>query len=234
MPAPVTFLCTTALKSTLDLMLQQFERASGYKIDVSYGPSARLTKRIAEGETADAAVLTGPGFDEMVKLGKVVAASRLPIARSATMLGVKKGTPHPDISTVEKFKQAMLDAKSLAYSGPGAGASGAHAAKVMERLGIVETMKAKTVLGPGGPAGLIGNFLVRGDAEIGIQQDAELMSVPGVDIVGPLPGEIGLVTEFVYGAHTGATDIAATRALGEFLRAPATFAMMKEKGLTPV
>lgn len=233
MPAPITFLCTTALKSTLDLMLQQFERASGIKVDVNYGPSAQLTNRIAGGEAADAVVLTGTGFDEMAALGKVDPSSRLPLVRSATMIGVKKGTPCPDISTVEKFKQAMLDAKSIAYSGPGAGASGAHAAKVMERLGIVAAMKRKTVLGPGGPAGLIGNYLVRGDAEIGIQQDAELMSVPGVEIVGPLPAELGLVTEFVFGAHTGVTNAAAARALGEFLRTPATLAMMKEKGLTP-
>ncbi len=142
----------------------------------------------------------------MAKLGKVTPASRLAIARSATMLAVKQGTPRPDISTVEKFKQAMLDAKSVAYSGPGAGSTGAHMAKVVEQLGIAEALKRKTILGPGGPAGLIGNYLVRGEAEIGIQQDSELMAVPGVDIVGPLPGEIGLVTEFVFGVHTGARD----------------------------
>jgi len=89
------------------------------------------------------------------------------------------------------------------------------------------------VLGPGGPAGLIGNYLLRGEAEIGIQQDSELMSVPGIDIVGPLPGEIGLVTEFVFAIHTEARDQAAASALGEFLRAPATRDVMKAKGLTP-
>ena len=103
----------------------------------------------------------------------------------------------------------------------------------LEQLGIAEAMKPKIVLGPGGPAGLIGNYLVRGEAEIGIQQDSELMSVPGVDIVGPLPGEIGLVTEFVFGIHTGARDPPPRRRWGEFLRAPATRAMMKAKGLTP-
>ena len=110
------------------------------------------------------------------------------------MVAVEKGTPRPDISTLEKFKQAMLEAKSLAISGPGGGASGAHVAKVLEQLGIADAIKPKTMLGPGGPAGLIGNYLVRGEAEIGIQQDSELMAVPGVDIVGPLPAEIALTS----------------------------------------
>jgi molybdate transport system substrate-binding protein len=149
------------------------------------------------------------------------------------MVGVKQGTPRPDISTVEKFKEALLQAKSLAYSGPGAGASGAHAAKVIEELGIAGAMKPKTLLGPGGPAGLIGNYLVRGEAEIGIQQDAELMAVPGVDIVGPLPPGIGLTTEFVFGIHTATTNGAGSKALGEFLRTADVRAVMKAKGLTP-
>jgi molybdate transport system substrate-binding protein len=228
--ATIKFLCSTALKSSLDELLSQFEHAM---VEPSYGPSAQLTKRLAGGEASDAVVLTGPGFDEMAKLGKVVAASRLVLARSATMVAVKKGAARPDISTLEKFKQALLAAKSIAYSGPGAGVSGAHIAKVMEQLGIADQMKPKTVLGPGGPNGLIGNYLVRGEAELGIQQDSELMAVPGVDIVGPLPPEIALTTEFVFGVHTGATDAAAAKALGAFMCAPVTRAKMKEKGVTP-
>jgi molybdate transport system substrate-binding protein len=227
--ATIRFLCSTALKSSLDELLAAFE----HRVEPSYGPSAQLTKRLAEGEAADAVVLTGPGFGEMATLGKVTPASRLTIARSATMLAVKQGTPRPDISTVETFKQAMLNARSLAFSGPSAGASGAHVAKVLERLGIAEAMKPKIVLGPGGPAGLIGNYLVSGEAEIGIQQDSELMSVLGVDIVGPLPAEIGLTTEFVFAVHTSAGDASAAKALGEFMRTPAARATMKQKGLTP-
>ena len=104
---------------------------------------------------------------------------------------------------------------------------------MIEQLGIADAMKPKTVLGPGGPAGLIGNYLVRGEAEIGIQQDSELMAVPGVDIIGPLPAGIGLITDFVFGIHTGASDEGAGKALGEFLRSPAVRAVMKDKGLTP-
>ncbi len=229
----ISFLCTTALKSTLDTMLAQFERAAGCTVDVSYGPSARLVTRLNDGEAADAAVLTGPGFDAMAKAGKVDAATRLPIARSATMVAVKKGTAKPDIATPEQFKQALLSARSIAYSGPGAGASGAHIAKVVEQLGIAEAIRPKTVLGPGGPEGLIGNYLVRGEAEIGIQQDSELMSVPGVEIVGPLPAGFALTTEFVFGVRTNCAHAGVAKALGQFLRSPTMLAAMTDKGLTP-
>lgn len=163
----------------------------------------------------------------------MAAASRRTIARSVTLVAVKKGTPHPDISTVERFRQSMLDARSVVYSAPGSGATGAHMIDVMNRLGIAGAMGGKTTLGPGGPAGLIGHYLMRGEAEIGFQQDSELMAFPDLDIVGPLPGELGLVTEFVFGVHTGANDAETARALGGFLRSPAHVAVMRDKGLTP-
>jgi molybdate transport system substrate-binding protein len=233
MPATIRLLCTTALKTTIDELMPAFERDTGHKLVAAYGPSAQLTKRLTDGEPADAVVLTGPGLDEMTKLGKVAAASRIDIASSQTMVAVKQGTPKPDISTVEAFKQAMLAAKSIAYSGPGSGASGAHVAKVFEHLGIADAVRSKAVLGPGGPAGLIGNYLVRGKAEIGMQQDAELMMVPGVDIVGPMPPGIGLTTVFAFGITTAAADGGAGRALGPFLRTPAARALLQAKGLKP-
>jgi molybdate transport system substrate-binding protein len=226
-------ICTTALKTTIEDVQAQFERQTGRALEALYGPSAQLTKRLTQGEPADIVMLTGPGIEEMIAAGKVVAGSGIALASSQTMVGVKKGTPRPDISTVEKFKQAMLNAKSIAYSGPGAGASGAHIAKIFADLGIIERTKSKTVLGPGGPAGLIGNYLVRGEAEIGMQQDAELMMVPGVDIVGPLPPGLELTTTFVFGVHSAAQDGGAGKVLGPFLRTLAARAVMKAKGLTP-
>ena len=106
-------------------------------------------------------------------------------------LAVQKGAARPDISSAAKFKEALLAAKSLGMSNPvGGGQSGANLVKIFDKLGITEAMKAKAVYGPGGPAGLIGNFLVRKEVEIGIQQLPELMAVPGIDIVGPLPPDI--------------------------------------------
>src|SRR5262249_47269689 len=161
---------------------------SGHKIAFSFGPSTRIAKQVADGETNDVAIVTAKGIDDLIKQGRIVAGSRVDLARSPMALAVQKGAPKPDISTPEKFKQAMLNAKSLGMSNPvGGGASGAILARIFDQLGLAGQMKGKLTFGPGGPAGLIGNFLVRKEVEIGIQQLPELMAVPGIDIVGPLP-----------------------------------------------
>jgi molybdate transport system substrate-binding protein len=145
---------------------------------------------------------------------------------------VQKGAPKPDISTADTFKQAMLAAKSLAMSNPvGGGTSGAVLARAFERLGITDAMKPKTVYGPGGPAGLIGNFLLRKEVEVGIQQIPELLAVPGIDIVGPLPDGIQSVTVFSAGVSTGAKDPNAAKALTKFLASADAAAVMRAKGM---
>jgi molybdate transport system substrate-binding protein len=145
---------------------------------------------------------------------------------------VQKGAPKPDISTAEKFREAMLNAKSLGMSNPvGGGQSGAILAKAFERLGITEQMKPKLVFGPGGPAGLIGNFLVRREVEIGIQQIPELMAVSGIDIVGPLPPGIQQVSMFSAGISTAAQNADGGKALIAFLGTPGAVTVIKSKGM---
>ncbi len=113
----------------------------------------------------------------------------------------------------------------------GAGQSGANLIKIFEKLGIAEAMKAKSIYGPGGPAGLIGNFLVRKEAEIGIQQLPELMAVPGVDIVGPLSSDIQLMTVFCAALSTSAKNSDGAKKLIQFLTTPEAVGAMKSKGL---
>jgi molybdate transport system substrate-binding protein len=147
-------------------------------------------------------------------------------------LAVQKGAPKPEISTPEKFRQAMLAAKSLGMSNPvGGGASGALLAAIFEKLGIAEAMQPKLTFGPGGPAGLIGHFLVRKDVEIGIQQLPELMAVPGIDIVGPLPFGVDTVSVFSAGVSTAAKDADAARELIRFLAGAEAKAVIKSKGM---
>lgn len=232
MPNEIKVLATTALKTSMDVLAPEFERASGHKLALSFGPSMRIAKQVADGEPNDVTIVTADGIEELTKQGRIVAGSRTDVARSAMGLAVQKGAPRPDISTAEKFKEAMLQAKSLGMSNPvGGGASGAILAGIFDQLGIAEQMKPKLTFGPGGPAGLIGNFLVRKEVELGIQQMPELMAVPGIDIVGPLPFGMQTVSVFSAGLSTAAKDAAAGRALMAFLVTPKAKTVMRSMGM---
>ena len=234
MPTELKVLSTTAMKTSLDALSSQFERASGHRLDCAYAPSARITKRIAEGETADAAIVTAEAIELLSQQGRIVAGSRRDIASSQLALAVRSGAPRPNISTLEGFKGALLAAKSIALSNPvGGGQSGAHMQQVLDRLGIAAVLQPKISYGQGGPEGLIGLFLVRGEADIGVQQMPELMAVPGIDIVGPLPPELQAVTRFAIGTMTGSGNAKGAEALAQFLCSPAAASEMKAKGLDP-
>ena len=232
MPNEIKVLCTTALKTSLDQLTPELERATGSKLSFTYGPSAKIAKMVADGEQNDMSVVTDKGFEELAAQGKLVAGSRSDVARSAMALAVQKGAPKPDISSGEKFKQALLAAKSLGMSNPvGGGQSGANLVKIFDKLGITEAMKPKCFYGPGGPAGLIGNYLVRKEVEIGIQQLPELMAVPGIDIVGPLPPDIQAVTVFTAGVSTAAKNAGGAKALIQFLKTPQATTVMRSMGM---
>jgi molybdate transport system substrate-binding protein len=231
-PNEIKVLSTTAMKTSLDELAPEFERATGHKLTFSFGPSARIAKMVADGEEHDVAIVTDQGHETLTAQGRLVAGIRADIARSAMGMAVQKGARKPDISSAEKFKAAMLAAKSLGMSNPvGGGQSGANLMKIFDKLGITEAMKSKLMFGPGGPAGLIGNFLVRKEVEVGIQQMPELMAVPGIDIVGALPPDIQSMTVFSAGLSTGAKNPGGGKALIAFLATPKAAAVMKSKGM---
>jgi molybdate transport system substrate-binding protein len=231
-PTEIKVLSTTAMKTSLDELKPEFERSAGAALVFSFGPSARIAKMVADGEDNDIAIVTAEGIEALTAQGRIVPGTRTDIARSAMALAVQKGARKPDISSADKFKETMLAAKSLGMSNPvGGGQSGANLMRIFERLGIAEAMKGKTTYGPGGPAGLIGNFLVRKEVEIGVQQMPELMAVPGIDIVGPLPPELQTMTVFSVGLSTSAKNVEGAKALIRFLATPAAAAVMKAKGM---
>jgi molybdate transport system substrate-binding protein len=231
-PTEIKVIATTALKTSMDALMPQYEQTSRHKFAFTFGPSTRIAKQVADGEANDVTIVTDKGIDDLIKQGRLVAGSRVDLARSAMALAVQKGAPKPDISTPEKFKRAMLAAKSLGMSNPvGGGASGAILAGIFDKLGIAEQMKPKLTYGPGGPAGLIGNFLVRKEVEIGIQQLPELMAVPGIDIVGPLPPDVQMMTVFSAGLSANAKNVEGANALIHFLTTPKAVAVIKAKGM---
>jgi molybdate transport system substrate-binding protein len=230
----IKVLSTTAMKMVFEELSPSFERATGNKLDVMLGPSLRLEKQIGEGETADVVIVSANGGRDLVAQGRLIDGSLVEIAKSSIGVAVAKGAPKPDLSTVDGFKRAMLAAKSIACSRPvGGGQSGVHLAKVFADLGITEQMQAKSKYGAGGAAGLAGLVVLRGEADIGIQQMAELMAVDGIDVVGPLPPEIQMVTPFAAAIPINASHAAAGRAVIAFLTTPDAKRVLKAKGLEP-
>jgi molybdate transport system substrate-binding protein len=230
----IKVLSTTAMKTVFDELSPQFERATGNRLAVSLGPSLQLEKRLGEGEAADMAIVSAAGAKDLIACGKIVAGSVVSIAGSGLGVAVQKGAPKPDISSAEAFKRALLAAKSIGVSKPvGGGQSGVHMAKVFEQLGIAEAMAAKSKYGGGGPSGLVGLLVLRGEAEIGVQQIAELMAVPGIDMIGPLPAALQSVTPFVATIPTNASHAEAGRAVIDFLTTPAAKRVIEAKGLEP-
>ena len=232
MTTEIKVLATTAMKTSLDELTPEFERATGNRLTFSFGPSARIARMVADGEFNDVAIVTDRGLEDLTAQGRIVAGTRVDLASSAMGLAVQKGAIKPDISSAQNFKAALLAAKSLGMSNPvGGGQSGANLIKIFDKLGITEAMKTKSTYGPGGPAGLIGHFLVRKEVEIGIQQMPELMAVPGIDIVGPLPPDIQSMTVFSAGLSAAAKNADGGRALIAFLTTPKAAAVMKAKGM---
>jgi molybdate transport system substrate-binding protein len=205
----------------------QFE-ARGHKLTLVLGTSGMMSKRVGEGEVGDVILSTTSSIDALIKDDRIVAGSSRPVAGSGVGISVRKGAPKPDISTPEKLKQTLLSAKAVAYSDPaGGGASGVYFAKVLQQLGIADQVNAKAKLGRGVPNG---DALVRGEADIAVQQIPELISVAGTDLVGPLPRELQSITEFSAAVLSTSKDRKAASSLIEFLSSPQTAAMLKAGG----
>ena len=229
MASAIKVLASNSIRAVMGELIPQFERASGCKVSVSYDPAKVMLARIQKGETADL-VITGSGaIDELVRQGRVLAESRRKLARCSVGVAVRAGAPKPDIGSVEALKRVLLGARSVAYTQEGA--SGMHFSGVIERLGIAEEVQAKAVRQPGG---LIGELVAAGKAEIAIQQIPELMAVPGIELVGPLPAEIQLVTVSSAGVFADAGDAEAASGFIRFLLTPAAARVMKAKGLEPM
>jgi len=221
-------LSTQAPEQAYRELVAQFEKASGHKVATTFNGTLNVQKRLADGEPYDLIIMAAPAIDEQIKLGKAVAGSRVDLARSGTGVAVRKGAPKPDISSVEALKKTLLSAKSIGYS---TGPSGVYMLAVFEKLGVADQVKGKLKQTPSGV--FVGNLVASGDTEIGFQQVAELVHFPGIDYVGPLPGELQRMTMFSCGIHSGAKQAGAARALVTFLTAPAAAPVIRKHGLEP-
>ena len=237
-PAPrsaeIRVITSGAFTEAYKQLVPLFERESGHKVISSFGASMgnapdAIPTRLARGEQFDIIILAGPALDGFIKEGKAVAGSRVDLVRSTIGFAVKSGAPKPDISTVPKLKQALLDAKSIAYS---ASASGTYfSTELVQKLGIAEQVlpKSKRILSE-----RVGTVVARGDAELGLQQVSELVPIPGIDYIGPLPDEVQQATFFSAGIVTGAKEPEAARALIKFFTSAKAAPVIAKTGLEPV
>jgi molybdate transport system substrate-binding protein len=227
--AEVEVLTAGAFKQVVLAVVPEFEKQTGHKVVVDNDTVGGLTKRIEGGDTFDVAVLTPAAVDELTKKGKIADGSKATLARVGVGVMVKAGAPVPDISSVEAFKRALLNAKSVSYIDPASGgSSGIYVARLLERLGIAEDIKPKQKLKQGG---YVADLIKSGEAELGIHQISEIVPVKEVTLVGPLPAEIQNYTTYAAGVGAGAKDGEAAKALIKFLSGPAAAAVLKEKGM---
>ena len=212
------------LPDVMGTLLPMFESATGNKVKISFKGGPAITADIKQG-AADLVIANTEVVDELAAGGDVVGNGKTLLMISKVGVAVKAGAPKPDISTPDKLKAALLAAKTVGYS---QGASGQHFRTVIQKLGITDAIKAKAVIVQGRP---VGAAIASSEAEIGVQQIAELRPVPGIDVIGEMPADLRKQIPYSAGIAAKAKDAETARALVSFLRSEAALEVLKRKGM---
>jgi molybdate transport system substrate-binding protein len=226
----IQVISSTGLKAVLDELVPSFEKANGYTVVVRYGPSTLLKQQIEQGAPFDLTVLTPALLDDLVKQGKVVAATRRQIARAGMAIAIRKGARKYDIATTDALKRTLLEAKSLAYAKEGA--AGLYFTGLAGRLKIADGLTSKTVTTTTGEQ--VGQAVARGEAELGILPLSEILPVAGIEVLGPFPREVQDYAVMVGAVAASAKESAGARKLIEFVTTPAAAPVIERKGMEPL
>jgi molybdate transport system substrate-binding protein len=229
MAAEIKVFSTHAVMDVLSTLAPGFERASGYALSCHYDPAKAVRRQIESGAAFDAAIVTRPVFDALAAQGLLLADTRADIGRCGLGVCVRPGAPRPDIGTTEAFKRALIAAKSVVRSSEGT--SGMYFETLLDRLGIAEAMRGKIVLGP---SGRVAELVARGEADMAVQQIAELLPVTGAQFVGPFPPDLQLYSVFSAGVAGASQHRDAAEAFIAALTTPAAAALLQAAGLAPV
>jgi molybdate transport system substrate-binding protein len=221
-----------AVKPMVAALGAEFAQRKGIEIDFNFGTAGALRERVEKGEGADLVVLSQSAIATLGRLGLADPASARDLGRTVTGVVVREGAPLPDISTVQAFKQALLNAKSVAYTDPKAGGSGGIMfAALLNKLGIADAINKKAVLGKGGVDVTIS--IVEGRAEIGTTFISEVLPIKGAHVVGPLPGELHNTNTYSAAVHAKSARRELALALLASLTDPATKPRWIAAGLEP-
>jgi molybdate transport system substrate-binding protein len=236
-PGALKVLCAGAMSPIISALAGPFEREAGKGVTIEFDRSGVVRDRAQRGEAADVVITTAAAIATLIAEGRVVPDTAAVVARSAIGVAVRRGAAKPDLSSVEGFKRALLAAKSIAYADPASGSpSGNHLMKVLDRLGLTSEVaqRARVIgAGAGGSVVVVCEAVANGDAEIGIQQIAEILPVDGAELAGPLPGELQQLTAFSAAVAAGAKDADAARRFMQFITSPSVAGVIRAKGMEP-
>jgi molybdate transport system substrate-binding protein len=229
----ITVMTSGAFTAAYLELAPEFERATGHRIiteATSMGTgSTGISGRLLSGEAIDVVIVPSQDLEQLIKTGRIHADTRVDLARSGIGMAVRRGAPRPDISSVDALRRTLLEAKSIAYS---ASVSGTYlSTELFQQLGVAELVlpKSRRIEGE-----RVGAVVARGDAEIGFQQISELLPVPGIDFVGPLPPEVQRVTVFSAGIGVAAKKPGVAKAFIQFLASPAAVPVIRNSALESV
>ncbi len=221
----------TLVQPAFDKLIPQFEKQSGYKVNMTYVAGPQSKERVVRGDIFDAAIMAGP-IGEVLASGQVVINSVKTLSGLKLSVTIKQGAPKPDISSVEAVKKALLNAKGIAYVDPNRGTIGINALATVQRLGLEEQLRGKTIYGNGGPGAQL--LAATGAVEINLGPFFNDDLIPGVERVGALPREVSTPSPIVGAIGIHAKDAAGAKALLDFLSSPAANAVYKELNMETV
>ncbi len=217
-----------ATRQVLADLVAQFERTSPHRVSTESVGGVDAAKRVQAGEAFDAVVLAANAIDQLIAAGRIVAGSRVDLVNSGVAVAVRAGSARPDIATEDSLKRAVLAARSIGYS---TGPSGVQLAKLFDRWGIAEQIEGRIVQAP--PGVPVGSLVAQGEVALGFQQLSELMNLAGIDVLGPLPAAIQIITTFSGGVAVASTQADAVRGMLTFMAAPAAADVKRRNGMAP-
>jgi molybdate transport system substrate-binding protein len=218
-----------AMRDVLAELAEAYEQRSRQHVAIVSTGGVDAARRISNGEVFDFVVLAADAIEQLAANGKIVPGTRTDLARSGVAIAVAAGAPRPDVRSEAALREAILRARSIGYS---TGPSGAHLARLFERWDIADAIASRIVQAP--PGVPVAALIVRGEVELGFQQLSELMHVPGIDVVGPLPPNVQSVTVFSAAICAASKQAATTKALLSFLASPQVDAAKRRYGMEPI